>query len=390
MKTTMKKTAAILMTILMIAQIVPAMGATYSSGMIVGSPKGYKEALDIVASKGTYVLLGQTLELDVNEDYIVDWKSDNEKIATVDKKTGVVTAVAEGTVYIIAETDRQKARVEITVIDPGVLIEEDTAVEENVPAENQQATTEQPEEKKIIVIVINGENERVVYDGEEHLLNSFVATSNEDFFDADKIKVDGEIGVKATNCGTYELKLEDVGFSYDDPTVHAHFVINSGWLKITPASVTVTANELSKAEGTEDPELTATVVGVFGEDTIEYTLTREEGETVGEYMIEVTGNEKQGNYRIKFVAGKFNITSAPTVSVETSVPEGQAVYLGTEITMKAIPSGFGDVELTYQWQWSTDNEHWTDIEGATTKVYTYEITMENAYYFYRVCVNPAD
>jgi hypothetical protein len=219
-------------------------------------------------------------------------------------------------------------------------------------------------------------------------MNGFEATSNEDSFDPSKIRVNGDLGVTGTDCGLYELKLEDIEFTYDDPNAIARFVVNNGWLKITPAAVTVTANEASKNEGDEDPELTATVVGLYGEDTIEYTLTREPGETVGEYVIKVTGEEQQSNYRINYVDGKFEIIGEPVVTIDISVPEGKAVFLGTMITMKAVPVGFGDAELTYQWQYSTDGENWTDIEGATEKVYKYELTRKNMKYTYRVSVEP--
>ena len=105
MKSTMKKIAASLMALLMMIQLVPALAATYSSGMIVGSAEGYKEALAIVASKGTYVLLGQTLVLDVNEDYEPSWETSNAGAATIDAN-GVVTAIAEGTATMTATIDR--------------------------------------------------------------------------------------------------------------------------------------------------------------------------------------------------------------------------------------------------------------------------------------------
>ena len=87
MKITMKKTAAVLLALLMAIELVPATAATYSSGMIVGSPQGYKELMEIVATKGTYVLLGQNLQLDVNEDYQPEWTSGNPAVATVDEMT---------------------------------------------------------------------------------------------------------------------------------------------------------------------------------------------------------------------------------------------------------------------------------------------------------------
>ncbi len=610
MKSTMKKIAAGLVALLIMIQMVPALGAVYSSGMIVGSAQGYKDKLDIIASKGTYVLLGQTLVIDVNEDYIPTWKSSNEDILTIDEK-GVVTALAEGVATVTATVGYQEAKIDVTVIDPAPLMAEepaeetpaeDTNIVEETPAEETPAeenkeetpaqetpaeetkeetpaqetpaeetkeetpaqetpaeetkeetpaeetkeevtpaketpaeetkeeetpaqetpaeetkeevtpaketpaeetkeetpaqetpaeetkeevtpaketpaeetkeetpaeetkeevtpaqetpaeetkeeetpvqetpaeetkeeetpvqetpaeetpaeetsveetpaeetpaeetpteetpaeeTTPAPAAKRPLVIVINGENERVTFNGEEQVLDRFVATSNEDFFDASRIKVSGELGVKATKCGIYELKLEDIVFTYDDPNAVAHFVVNNSFLKITPAPVTVTANAVTKNEGEADPELTATVVGLFGDDTVEYTLTRQPGETVGEYLIEASGEEKQGNYRVNYVAGMMEIIGKPVVRIETSLVPGQAVYAGTEVTMKAIPAGFGDAELSYQWEYSKDGgKTWEPIEDATKKTYTYIITAENARYSYRVYVEPVD
>ena len=477
----MKRITAIMIAVMIIIQLVPALGTTYSSGTIVGSPKGFKEPMEIVASKGTYVLLGQTLELDVNEDYIAIWKSGDENIAAIDAK-GILTAVAPGTVTVTAESGRFTATVEITVLDPAPLMEaaaadvqiESESETENEPedeptvevkpeaepvaegepegkaeplaevepeaesepkdkaepegepepeseleegepegregqeaeAENeaapekepnqtaqqpaQQAQPEKPVEKKLMVIVINGENDRVVYDGEEHTLDRFVATGNDDSFDPEKVTHTGDLGVTGKDCGIYELNMDNIQFGYDDPNVIPTFVVNNSYMRITPAQVTVTADSASKQEGEPEPELTATVVGLYGEDSIEYTLTREAGEGVGEYIITVAGEEQQGNYRINYVSGKFAIEGTPTVIIESSIPEGQVVYLGTEVTLKAVTAGFGDAELTYQWQWTTDGENWNDIIGETRRVYTFYIDEENYDWTIRVTVNPKD
>lgn len=399
MKNTMKKIAASLLALLMVIQLVPALAATYSSGMIVGNAQGYKEMLSIVASKGTYVLLGQTLVLDVNEDYQPEWKSGNEAVARVDEQ-GVVTAIAEGSAMITAtvrEPELQTASIEVTVIDPEPILTENAPEDETsgqgAPAEEGQETGEQTpvsSEKKSLVIVINGENEHVTYDGEEHVLDRYVATANEDYFDETRIRTEGDLGVTAKDCGFYELNLEKVSFSYDDPEVETHFVINNSILKILPAPVTVTADDVSKNAGEDDPELTATTVGLFGGDTVEYTLTRDAGEKVGDYVISATGEESQGNYRVNFVPGKFTIKGEPVVDIETSVLPGQRVFKGTGITLTARPAGFGDAELTYQWQYSADGENWTDIEGATEPVYKYIVDGENARYYYRVNVSTID
>ena len=425
MKKTLKKTAAMLTALLMLVQIVPALAGTYSSGIVIGSTQGYREMLEIVASKGTYVLLGQDLKLDVNEGYHCEWTSEDETIATVDEE-GVLTALVPGEVKITATEGIYSASTVVTVIDPEPLMAEAQAQDEaqaepeGEPEPEQESemepetepeteSTDEPEgesegepegdteneskeetpvQKQYMIIVINGESTRFVYDGEEHITNTFVATSNQDFFDESKIRVIGEIGVSATDCGTYEFILDESNFAYDDANVVASFVVNNSWMKITPAQVTVTANPIEKDEGTPDPELTATVVGLYGEDTIEFTLERMPGESVGEYIIDVYGEEKQGNYRVSYVAGKLTINGEPEVRIESSLPAGQPVYAGTEITLKAVPAGYGNVELSYQWQYSTDGTNWTNIEGETKTEYTFMITKENARFRYRVEVNP--
>ncbi len=78
-------------------------------------------------------------------------------------------------------------------------------------------------------------------------------------------------------------------------------------LTITPKAVTVTAEDKRKAYGAFDPELTAIVEGVIDEFVIEYTLSREEGEAVGEYAITPEGEEIQGNYIVTYVPGTLVI-----------------------------------------------------------------------------------
>ena len=80
-------------------------------------------------------------------------------------------------------------------------------------------------------------------------------------------------------------------------------------LTITPKSVTVTAEDKTKVFGETDPELTAKVAGTLGNDTVEYTLSRETGEAAGKYEITVKGDKSQGNYTVTYAAGTLTITS---------------------------------------------------------------------------------
>ncbi len=114
--------------------------------------------------------------------------------------------------------------------------------------------------------------------------------------------------VEGENVGDYAITA-----TYDD-ALQGNYEIASaepGTLTIIPATATVTADGKTKVYGAEDPALTATVSGLKNGDAeslITYTLSRDEGEDVGEYDIIPEGDEQQGNYRVAFVPGTFTIT----------------------------------------------------------------------------------
>ena len=308
MNTTMKKIAASFLALLMVIQLVPALGETSYSGVISGSDLGYREKLEIVASKGTYVLVGQTLGLDVNDDYMsspAKWESSDESIADVND-LGLVTAKAPGSVKITVYIEGQKDSVEITVVDP------DT-IKNGLTGEEGQETGEQQgsAEKTLMVIVINGENKRVTYDGKEHLLDTFTAASNDDSFDPEKLHVTNNNGVSATNCGTYPYLLDSCEFSYDDASVAASFVVNNSWLRIVPAKATIVVDSKTMVEGGEMPELTASVTGLIAGDDpsmIQYVLKTETKNGTTEIIAEFS--ETQGNYRVTMEPGKLTVEAA--------------------------------------------------------------------------------
>ncbi|WP_444439272.1 MBG domain-containing protein [Pseudomonas sp. A6] len=91
-----------------------------------------------------------------------------------------------------------------------------------------------------------------------------------------------------------------------------------GNLKVTPAELTVTANDKSKVYGDADPALDYGVsgakLGQNGADLLQGNLGRAAGENVGQYAIQ-QGNlglnsGLGGNYTLKFVDGKLQITPA--------------------------------------------------------------------------------
>ncbi|MBR3570583.1 MAG: hypothetical protein IKN96_07290, partial [Oscillibacter sp.] len=93
--------------------------------------------------------------------------------------------------------------------------------------------------------------------------------------------------------------------------------------EIAKKPVTVTPDAQSKTYGDADPDLTATVEGAVGSDTINYTLSRAEGEDVGEYAVAVTPGDNP-NYEVKAVKGKFTISKASV----TVTPDAQSKTYG--------------------------------------------------------------
>lgn len=78
-------------------------------------------------------------------------------------------------------------------------------------------------------------------------------------------------------------------------------------LNVLAKKVTVTANDVTKYYNEFDPEFTAKVEGLIGQDSISYSIGRDGGEAVGTYLIHPTGSNEQGNYEITYKTGTLEI-----------------------------------------------------------------------------------
>ena len=126
-----------------------------------------------------------------------------------------------------------------------------------------------------------------------------------------------------TDVGTLNVKAKAENKNYKDVTVDYT-------LKVTRKAVTVTADNKSKLFGETDPKLTATVAGTLGDDKVDYTLSRKDGEAAGKYEITVKGDKLQGNYTVTYVAGTLTITSQsidPGTDPEKPTPD----YTGAKV-----------------------------------------------------------
>jgi len=126
-------------------------------------------------------------------------------------------------------------------------------------------------------------------------------------------------GAKDVNDEGYEISITTVGES----TNYDLTVISNGKLTITPAPLTITADDKTSKVGEALKALTYSVTGIqTGDDedaaiATEPTLTKEDGNTVGHYAINVTGGEAKSNYTIVTrTAGDYHITAgALTITV---------------------------------------------------------------------------
>ena len=141
--------------------------------------------------------------------------------------------------------------------------------------------------------------------------------------------------------------------------------------KITPKSVTVTAEDKTKVFGETDPELTAKVAGTLGNDTVEYTLSRAAGEDVGKYEITVKGDKLQGNYSVTYVAGTLTITSQ-SIDPGTDPEKPNPDYTGAKVN-----SPSDSVYDGKEHKWSPTVTDKADKKLKAGKDYTVEYSTKN-------------
>lgn len=100
----------------------------------------------------------------------------------------------------------------------------------------------------------------------------------------------------------------------------------TGTLTINPAALTVTAGNLTKVYGTDDPALSYTVTGLVNGDSLTGSLARAAGRNAGTYAIGQGSLSAGANYTLTFNVGTLTITPAPLTVTAASVTK---VY-GTE------------------------------------------------------------
>ena len=194
------------------------------------------------------------------------------------------------------------------------------------------------------------------YDGTEKTVTGFTASVEGLSF------ADVNASGSGTNAGDYDVSFSGVTLNEtkDSSGNYVITAVTPGKLTVNPKAATVVADAKSKTYGAADPELTATVDGTVGADTLNYTLSRAEGENVGDYEITVTLGENP-NYAITTDTATFTISKkAATITAEnksktygdadpelTAVVEGLIENESLNYTLSRVPGeNVGEYEIT--------------------------------------------
>ena len=196
------------------------------------------------------------------------------------------------------------------------------------------------------------------------------------------------------------MGLTEKQFKSNNDNFVITFSITDGTLEIARRAVTVKADDKTKVYGDPDPELTATVTGLVDGDTLRYTISREEGEDVGEYVI--TPEEAKtfflfrsvaiGNYDVTFETGILTITPAVltvTTPSATKAFDGTALAGGTAtitglkrgetatVTATGSQTAVGSSRNGYNITWGTAKaSNYTIVENLGTLTVTAAIIPE--------------
>ncbi|MEG0126926.1 MAG: hypothetical protein RR816_12690, partial [Clostridia bacterium] len=67
----------------------------------------------------------------------------------------------------------------------------------------------------------------------------------------------------------------------------------------------------------------------------------------------------------------------------------EQLILGDHVTLTATLHGYESVE-SLQWQMSSDNINWSDVDGANEESYSYQLNEENCTNYWRISVTVPD
>ncbi len=214
-------------------------------------------------------------------------------------------------------------------------------------------------------ITITADSDTKIYDGSALTKDSYTNTALATGDSIASVTITGS----QTNVGSANNVPSAAEIRNGDVDVTADYDITyvNGTLEVTAKTVTVKANDAGKTYGEDDPALSATVTGLVGNDTVNYTIARATGEDAGEYTITPGGEATQGNYRVTYETGTFTVSRADLSLVVTM----SGWTYGTDASIPSVEGNAGDGAVTYSYKVKgAEDSTYTSVKPSTVGDYT--------------------
>lgn len=230
-----------------------------------------------------------------------------------------------------------------------------------------------------IIVTIKGDTGSEKYNGSEQSVTGYTMeiTQNnaEHPYSLDYVECPAQTGAiaKGTDVGKHSMGLKAGDFKNSNPQYpNVTFIVEDGYLEITPKPATITVEPAEKSFGEKDPEFTGKVEGLIGKNDlgkISYSRTNKD-EAVGTYekVLDAT-YAKNENYTVTVVKGDFTIKTAISDAV-LSAEGGEWVYDGTA---HAASATVNDPSFTIYYK-AGDGE-WTTTAPSVTNVSDGPVTV---------------
>lgn len=230
-----------------------------------------------------------------------------------------------------------------------------------------------------IIVTIKGDTGSKEYSGSEQSVTGYTMeiTQNnaEHPYSLDYVECPAQTTAIAegTNVGKHSMGLKAGDFKNSNPQYpNVTFIVEDGYLEITPKPATITVDPAEKFFGEKDPEFTGKVEGLIGENDlgkISYSRTNKD-EAVGTYkeVLDATYTANE-NYSVTVTKGNFTIKTATSDAV-LSAEGGEWVYDGTAHAARATVS-----DETFTIYYKVGDGEWTTTAPSVTNVSDGPVTV---------------
>ena len=118
-----------------------------------------------------------------------------------------------------------------------------------------------------------------------------------------------EASLSRQDCGTATVDYKIPSVDYSGTNYIFTYQFKNSQIQILRRQVNIFVDDISKTYGDGDPEFTYSVRNLIGNDTLDLTINREDGEVVGQYGYSMKGDysESYPNYAITLVESYFKI-----------------------------------------------------------------------------------